>query len=375
MAIVNMPVGKTTNKPTLEYPIYGASRLGVYNKQSNTSVYQFTDHLGNVRAVASKTPEGIVSLSSAIDYYPFGMPMPNRIYGANGYRYAYQGQEVDPETGKEAFQLRLWDGRIGRWLTTDPAGQFNSPYLGMGNNPISGVDPDGAWVKGAGFWNNIFHTDAKIYANQAASKHIDSSIDHVGFRKYAVNYSNQAKNGDLTFHSDYYNGKSSSPYQSLTTESISNLFNHLGGGELGNNLASATSMTSDWLTGSGARTRVFFNTSESLALKDSWRVEQARMGFFNKYSDADDYDGGTYLNVKGSFGLEGLVRAGSDAIEQFLGSYSINIHSNGKTLLFSVYNTTSFKSLAYGFGPDWERSTFGPGGNMRQVFMWTEKIK
>jgi len=81
-------------------------------------------------------------LVSATDYYSFGMPMPGRrIVG--GYRYQYQGQEVDPETGKEAFQLRLWDGRIGRWLTTDPYGQHASPYLGMGNNPISRIDPDG----------------------------------------------------------------------------------------------------------------------------------------------------------------------------------------------------------------------------------------
>ncbi|WP_034246350.1 RHS repeat domain-containing protein, partial [Aquimarina atlantica] len=51
--------------------------------------------------------------------------------------------ELDPETGKEAFQLRLWDARIGRWLTTDPYGQYASPYLGMGNNPMNLVDPDG----------------------------------------------------------------------------------------------------------------------------------------------------------------------------------------------------------------------------------------
>ncbi len=61
------------------------------------------------------------------------------------YRYGFRGQESDPETGKEAFQLRLWDSRIGRWLTTDPYGQFASPYLGMGNNPITMVDPDGGY--------------------------------------------------------------------------------------------------------------------------------------------------------------------------------------------------------------------------------------
>ena len=61
------------------------------------------------------------------------------------YRYAFQGQELDTETGMEAFQLRLWDGRIGRWLSTDPYRQYASPYLGMGNNPISSIDPDGGF--------------------------------------------------------------------------------------------------------------------------------------------------------------------------------------------------------------------------------------
>lgn len=43
----------------------------------------------------------------------------------------------------EAFELRLWDGRLGRWLTTDPKHEFHSPYVGMGNNPMNLIDPDG----------------------------------------------------------------------------------------------------------------------------------------------------------------------------------------------------------------------------------------
>ena len=83
------------------------------------------------------------------------MAMPGKHnFGDEHYRYAYQGQEKDTETGKEAFELRLWDGRIGRWLTTDPAGQYSSPYLGMGNNPVSRVDPDG------GFWE--YDSDGNI---------------------------------------------------------------------------------------------------------------------------------------------------------------------------------------------------------------------
>ena len=100
--------------------------------------------MGNVRAVVIKNEQNLLSLTGATDYYPFGMPMPGRqIVNGQPYRYSFQGQEKDPETGKEAFELRLWDSRIGRWLTTDPARQYPSPYLGMGNNPINGIDLDG----------------------------------------------------------------------------------------------------------------------------------------------------------------------------------------------------------------------------------------
>ena len=85
------------------------------------------------------------------------------------YKYAFQGQELDGETGMEAFQLRLWDGRIGRWLSPDPYGQHFSPYAGMGNNPVSHIDPDGGyetwlgaffgWV-GGGFKGSVISNPA-----------------------------------------------------------------------------------------------------------------------------------------------------------------------------------------------------------------------
>lgn len=68
--------------------------------------------------------------------------MPNRNVEGD-YRYAFQGQEKDPETGKEAFEHRLWDSRIGRWLSPDKAKQFHSPYLGMGNDPVKYRDMKG----------------------------------------------------------------------------------------------------------------------------------------------------------------------------------------------------------------------------------------
>lgn len=40
----------------------------------------------------------------------------------------------------------FYDSRIARWLTVDPAGQYASPYVAMGADPVNGVDLDGGTV-------------------------------------------------------------------------------------------------------------------------------------------------------------------------------------------------------------------------------------
>lgn len=89
------------------------------------------------------------------DHYPFGLPIKDRQIARDYYRHGYQGgfSEHDDETGWNHFELREYDPVIGRWLQKDPAGQYWSPYIGMGNNPLSGTDQDGGevndWVKNA----------------------------------------------------------------------------------------------------------------------------------------------------------------------------------------------------------------------------------
>ena len=79
--------------------------------------------------------------------YGYGAPLTglNYVIGTKRYRHGYQGQftEKDEETGWDGFELRQFDLRIGRWMAPDPMGQFHSPYVGMGNNPVSDLDPDG----------------------------------------------------------------------------------------------------------------------------------------------------------------------------------------------------------------------------------------
>ncbi|MEM7552431.1 MAG: RHS repeat-associated core domain-containing protein [Bacteroidota bacterium] len=103
----------------------------------------------------------------ASDYYPFGLVMDGRKIQRGNYRFGYQGEfsEKDEETDWNSFEARMYDPTIGRWTVPDPARQFLSPYNGMGNNPINGIDPDGRflWFKSkkgadraASNINNIF---------------------------------------------------------------------------------------------------------------------------------------------------------------------------------------------------------------------------
>jgi RHS repeat-associated protein len=99
--------------------------------------------IDRTETVVTNTIETDVLNSS--DYYPFGLRMVKNSAPSVNYPYGYQGDfaEEDDETGFNHFEARAYDPVIGRWMNVDPAGQFWSPYVGMGNAPTIGVDPDG----------------------------------------------------------------------------------------------------------------------------------------------------------------------------------------------------------------------------------------
>jgi RHS repeat-associated protein/uncharacterized delta-60 repeat protein len=79
------------------------------------------------------------------DYGAWGDVMREQKSDESVYRFGYQGQfaEKDEETGWSHFELREYDAVIGRWMVPDPFGQYWSPYMAMGNNPVNLIDPDG----------------------------------------------------------------------------------------------------------------------------------------------------------------------------------------------------------------------------------------
>ena len=136
----------------------------------------------------------------------------------------------------------------------------------------------------------------------------------------------------------------------------------------------------DWALGAGSEQRVFVPPSNQVAdLQGAPEVNRAREFFMKKNAGniANDKPLDAVTNFRGKFGLVGLAKARTNSTQQFVGSYSVDIRpvQNGM-VRFTVTNTTSFKSLAYGVAPDWQRRSYPtPGGNMTQVYTWTEPIR
>ncbi|MFN5649558.1 MAG: RHS repeat-associated core domain-containing protein, partial [Sphingobacteriales bacterium] len=174
----------TTSKVPLylsELHMYGNSRLGIWSRNVNMDVlptgggtvallgsagidtfnrgnkfFELSNHLGNVLVTVSDRKFGqspvnnlytsfTADVVSATDYAPFGMQMVGRTFdaaGATAYRYGFNGKENDNEVKGEGNQqdygFRVYDTRLGKFLSIDPLKKeypWYTPYQFAGNNP------------------------------------------------------------------------------------------------------------------------------------------------------------------------------------------------------------------------------------------------
>ncbi len=151
---------------------------GFYDYQNKRYIYQYRDHLGNVRVSYAKGSNGPEVLDTN-DYYPFGMNFLNSdlvSYLAQPWsKYKYNGKELQ-ETGMYDYGARMYMSDIGRWGVVDPlAEQFPgwSPYNYTMNNPINLTDPTGMapedWVQrgdGSIYWDKNANSQATTKAGE-----------------------------------------------------------------------------------------------------------------------------------------------------------------------------------------------------------------
>jgi len=155
-----IPVVKLRIIPTSE---------GYYDALKEQYIYNFTDHLGNVRLSYSDTnKDGIIQpidyevtecrpkmgcvnkwksgeIIDVNNYYPFGLLHNYTVTSTQVYQYKYNGKELQ-ETGMYDYGARFYMPDLGRWGVVDPLAETSrrwSPYTYAFNNPIRFIDPDG----------------------------------------------------------------------------------------------------------------------------------------------------------------------------------------------------------------------------------------
>jgi RHS repeat-associated protein len=118
-------------------------------------VFNYTDHLGNVRLSYTKNPStNALTILEESNYYPFGLK--HNGYNIDNfqpeYKYRFGGKELQDELSLNMYDYgaRGYDPAIGRFSSIDPLAELSrrwTPYNYAYNNPMYFVDPDGMLSK------------------------------------------------------------------------------------------------------------------------------------------------------------------------------------------------------------------------------------
>ena len=129
--------GKTR---TMDY-FYLGNTLVASRDSGGNHFYQYTDHLGSVRAIV-----GSDNSFGSFAYDPWGAPLQSQ---TSVIPVKYAGMERDYDTGKDYDHARFRSTYMGRFLGVDKVGghptnpQSWNRYAYAGNNPVRMLDPNG----------------------------------------------------------------------------------------------------------------------------------------------------------------------------------------------------------------------------------------
>jgi RHS repeat-associated protein len=116
-------------------------------------VFNYTDHLGNVKLSYTKNPSNnALTILDENNYYPFGLMHKgyNNLVSTNNpaEKLLFNGKELQDELGLNVYDYgaRNYEPALGRWMNIDPLadkGRRWSPYNYAMDNPVFFIDPDG----------------------------------------------------------------------------------------------------------------------------------------------------------------------------------------------------------------------------------------
>ncbi len=121
-------------------------------------VYEMANHLGNVLVTVTggrfvlNSGSAVTGynavVKSAMDYSAFGVILEGRksVPASGEHRYDFNGKETDQETDWQDYGFRIYNPKLGKFLSVDPLKKsypYYTPYQFAGNKPIIAIDLDG----------------------------------------------------------------------------------------------------------------------------------------------------------------------------------------------------------------------------------------
>ncbi len=104
---------------------------------------------------------------------------PDRSATGEGNDYKYTGQEWDEEVGLYNYKARMYDPELGRFTSTDPAGQQWGPYTYVYNNPLVYTDPTGTIA----IWDDLGGGGVAFSVSMFYQMGIEGASFDVAFRR------------------------------------------------------------------------------------------------------------------------------------------------------------------------------------------------
>ncbi len=335
-----------------------------YNIAPGYTRFWHKDWLGTVRLSSIR---GNRSVDYDRAFAPFGEAYKN--FGTTT-NYNFTGDTQDTIAGTFDTANRELDPRQGRWLSPDPSGlaavdptnpQSWNRYAYVLNNPLYYSDPTGlvcVWDDGT--------EEAEVSDGGASySECVAQGGNWIDRTEITVN-GDDPGGPDPTLE----NGQEIFP-EVLSSNAANNGRNCTAGSASAVQYAAATAqvaaMTSEFFSGLGPGNLTFDpNLSTSQVMAQSGPVQEVLNSYYMTGQTSGLY----------TFGLPGLVSAGGNPVAQFVGSFRWSIAPGNGGINLSLTNTTSFRSLTYDAGPQWQRGSWPtPMGNTHQTYNITAKCQ
>jgi RHS repeat-associated protein len=312
------------------------------------------DRLGSVRGNAN----------GSIAYFPWGEEEKQ----STGYttpdgtdKYAtYFRDGTTNGAGQDYANARYYNNNFGRFWSPDPAGtsavDYKNPtswngYIYVWADPINAADPSGRCVIAG-----VTYPDGQPPCPDVTGVNV-------------VGYGNSTAYGPWNGMDGYESGfhaiqETSGPGGGASADpnKVRDCAAAPASALQYAEAAGVTALTAEFFTGLGPSDYLFGPDSPmSQVMAQSAGVQQVLNDYYMLGQTS-----GLYV-----FGAQGLAAAGVNPVAQFVGSFTWTITPTGGGILLSLSNTTSFTSLTYDKGPQWERRPKRlptPMGNTRQTY-------